>query len=70
MYTKLVVIVNGQVSVDKNGLLHSIKRLRNRLPAEQTLRSACTKLGQKMPESSKQLFCTSDPVDIHGLFHS
>ena len=70
MYTKLVVIVNGKVSVDKIGLLHSIKRLRHRLPAEQSLRPACTELGQKTNVPSKRSFCTSDPVDIQELFHS
>jgi hypothetical protein len=56
--------------VDKTGLLHSINGLRRRLRAGKSLRSACTVLGQQIGGRKKQLFCTSDAVDMQRLFHS
>lgn len=56
--------------MDKTGLLHSINGLRRRLRTGKNLRSACTVLGQQIGSRKKQLFCTSDAVDMQRLFHS
>ena len=66
----MVVIVNAQFTVDKNGLLHKISSLRFRQGAGQGLYRACTDVGKKTASLQKAAFCTSHPVDMQRLVHS
>lgn len=65
----MVVIVNAPTSVDKFDCVHRIKGLRVSGQTGKALYRACTDVGQKRVWQKNARFCTSFPVDMHGLFH-
>jgi hypothetical protein len=69
VYTKMVVIVNANRTVDKQDFFHNIKRLRAIKLDGKTLYPDCTEVGQKMSCLQEAAFCTSHPVDTQPVFH-
>jgi hypothetical protein len=70
VYKKLVVIVNGFLSVDKKRFVYNVNGLRIFQYAGKVLYRCCTDVGQKTGKPAKRRFCTSDPVDMQAFFHS
>ncbi|MFZ3290363.1 MAG: hypothetical protein WA191_26390 [Telluria sp.] len=64
MYTKIVVIVNDDFSVDKSRKPKPTKELRQFEVLGQSLYRAGTVVGQKSGCGEKRYFFTSHPVDI------
>lgn len=70
MYTKIVVVVNGDFSVDKSGKPIRVMAVRESKVLGQSLYRAGTVVGQKKACGQKGRFCTSRPVDIQRLIHN
>jgi hypothetical protein len=64
MYTKLVVIVNERITVDKSGFIHKINSLHGFEGAGKVLYLRRTVVGQFSACAQEDRFCTSHPVDI------
>jgi hypothetical protein len=64
MYTKLVVIVNRLIFVDKSLCFIVYSGLRRQKVAGQALYASGMAVGQKSGCGQRAWFCTSRPVDI------